>query len=757
MLGHKEKGRFVLLNDASKPHMVKIKLTISTNIVLLLFWSSGPLADVVINEIMYHPLSERDEEEYVELFNTGGTDEMMQDLSGWSFTEGISYRFPLGTFLHPGEYLVIAKDPTVSSTSSGKKALGPYDGVLRDSGEKLTLVDDAGRVVDTVTYSDMPSWPVAADGLGSSLECINPYADNAHVSNWRASATETSLGTSGTPGYRNSVYSNDIPPFITRIFHTPLQPKSTDDILITAMIQDNGEVVSATAIYRINDGKWLERALNDAGVNRDQIRNDGIFSAVIPSAPSKSIIRYKIQAQDDTGQVSDYPLPGEPTPNLGVFVYDGEIASKLPIYWIFLDNLAYKKLLSNPQNNNFQRGTFACNGRVYDNIGIRFRGQWARSWPKKSWKLRFNKDNYFNRRRTVNLNSCYHDRAYIREYLCYRFYREAGCKACQAEFAHVRLNGEFYGIEVDVEQVNEQFLARYGFDPDGNLYKSKQGGDLRRLPSEQAFKGPYEKKTNEGEDWSDLKALADGLATTPASRMHDFLMQNVDVDDILRYWAATTIIQNWDAIIKNHYLFHDTHGTGKWFMFPWDLDRTWGEYASWDLGARIHILAGMEAHPPGFGLPSDWWNRLIDAMLKQPDMLDQYYSHIRNLLAELFTEEQMNQWIDSQRELIEDEVPLDIQKWGTQGHWQSFSQEIRNCKNFVRDRPNFLSASLPTAVEMWRDITGVDPCFLGGEGPPWQGHGSSAGDGVDLSDDEAVPRQAQAVRRGCIPISVTRD
>jgi hypothetical protein len=47
--------------------------------------------DIIINEIMYHPISEDGGDEFVELYNKG-TEPV--DISGWRFTSGISYTIP---------------------------------------------------------------------------------------------------------------------------------------------------------------------------------------------------------------------------------------------------------------------------------------------------------------------------------------------------------------------------------------------------------------------------------------------------------------------------------------------------------------------------------------------------------------------------------------------------------------------------------------------------------------------------------------
>ena len=63
------------------------------------------LADVVINEVMYHPPGDREELQFIELANSGTAP---VDLSGWSFSKGVKFTFPARTTLPPGGYTAVA-------------------------------------------------------------------------------------------------------------------------------------------------------------------------------------------------------------------------------------------------------------------------------------------------------------------------------------------------------------------------------------------------------------------------------------------------------------------------------------------------------------------------------------------------------------------------------------------------------------------------------------------------------------------------
>jgi hypothetical protein len=155
----------------------------------------GPAtAPVVINEILYHPIDEDPAAEFVELHNLGADP---VPLGGWRFTDGIRFELPPAVSIAPGGYLVVARDPEAIARRHAlapSSVVGPLTedaraafGLLSDRGERLTLEDPRGNVVDTLEYADGGEWPRWADGGGSSLELIDPFQDNAVGQAWDAS------------------------------------------------------------------------------------------------------------------------------------------------------------------------------------------------------------------------------------------------------------------------------------------------------------------------------------------------------------------------------------------------------------------------------------------------------------------------------------------------------------------------------------------------------------------------------------------
>jgi hypothetical protein len=150
-------------------------------------FDTGELVDatVVINEIHYDPADPTSPAEFIELLNAG---DQPQDLTGWSFDDGISYAFADGTTILPGETLVIAEDPATVLARFGADAVGPWTGGLSNKGERLRLRDHTNTTVDEVTYGLGFPWPTVGDDPGHSIELINPLLDNDLGGSWRASA-----------------------------------------------------------------------------------------------------------------------------------------------------------------------------------------------------------------------------------------------------------------------------------------------------------------------------------------------------------------------------------------------------------------------------------------------------------------------------------------------------------------------------------------------------------------------------------------
>ncbi|HVR74727.1 MAG TPA: lamin tail domain-containing protein [Planctomycetota bacterium] len=156
--------------------------------------------DVVVSEIHYGPLGGLARDEFIELHNRGPSP---VDLGGWQFVEGVSLVVPPGTILQPRAFLLVSPDAVYAAARHGVRALGNYTGRLDNSGEIITLVNAEGYTMSRVHYGKGSGrgglWPSRPDGLGPSLEILDPHAAPDVPRSWASS-----LHIDGTPGRPNS-------------------------------------------------------------------------------------------------------------------------------------------------------------------------------------------------------------------------------------------------------------------------------------------------------------------------------------------------------------------------------------------------------------------------------------------------------------------------------------------------------------------------------------------------------------------------
>ncbi len=164
---------------------------------------------IVINEIMYGAPGSSDEE-WVEIHNRGNT---TVDVSGWQFSDGISFVFPAGSPSIPaGGYAVVVWDVTAFNALHPGLPLvfGPFSGSLSGDGERLRLRDAAGNLADETRFAEGGAWPEFTSRSASTIELMNPFADNASGAAWAAS-DETGNATWQNVDYtlRATVYEVD--------------------------------------------------------------------------------------------------------------------------------------------------------------------------------------------------------------------------------------------------------------------------------------------------------------------------------------------------------------------------------------------------------------------------------------------------------------------------------------------------------------------------------------------------------------------
>jgi spore coat protein H len=346
-----------------------------------------------------------------------------------------------------------------------------------------------------------------------------------------------------------------------------------------------------------------------------------------------------------------FPAPGP--------LYRDDAVPRVDI-WLPADSLAILLAPGNEQSNYHWHATFAFdNGNQRDtlyNVGLRLRGNTSRTAEKKSFKVSFNTyepGRQWNGVEKLNLNGEHNDPAVCRAKVCWDLLRLMGVPAPRANHARLYINGEFRGLYVNVEHIDEQFVeTRFG-NKNGNLYKCLWPADLAYLGNnpnlykfESGGRRAYDLRTNEEmDDYTDLAQFVDVLNNTPISFLPCALEQVINVETLLPAMAFDVLAGNWDGPFynkNNFYLYHN-QATGLFEYIPYDLDNTLGiDWLGQNWGTR-NVYNWAHPNEP---------RPLFKRVLQVPEYRERFTYYLQLFLDNVFNEEVLFPYLENLKQRI---------------------------------------------------------------------------------------------------------
>lgn len=331
----------------------------------------------------------------------------------------------------------------------------------------------------------------------------------------------------------------------------------------------------------------------------------------------------------------------------------------LSVIDIAIDDERWRTLHEDPNRHVEVPVVVVVAGRRFEGAALEIHGGYARTVPKKSYRVRLPEDatgadprldlfgDGAEPLRRVVLQAAWIDPTFLRNKLTFDLVRALGGLAPRVAFVELRFNGAYHGLYTAIERVDRIFLGKQGLPTECNLYKA-ENHNANWAAKENPLAG-YARPLGADLPSDDLGALLDALSHTPATEeaFAREVAPRLSLEDHLVWTAVHVFALDQDTFTKNYYLHHApsvSRGAPEdpFRIVSWDSDATFG--ISWE-ASRVDTTdrrwRGHDAFSPRlYGIEAyrrAYLERLRDALDDGPLALDAVLARTaesRALLAE---------------------------------------------------------------------------------------------------------------------------
>lgn len=309
-------------------------------------------------------------------------------------------------------------------------------------------------------------------------------------------------------------------------------------------------------------------------------------------------------------------------------------------------------------------------GQVFNDVGMHFRG--ASSYlfiaPGRKRSLNVNldlvhKNQRFGGYRTFNLLNSNGDPTMLKAMLYYHIARQY-TPAPKANFVKLVINGEYWGVYVNTQQEDRDFINDWWKTTGGTRWKTPGspwgraglqyiGADVNEYRKHYEIKGKDDPKA-----WAALVNLCRVLTETPIDRLEQALTPIFDIDAALKFLALESTFINDDGYwvrSSDYNLYLDVKGL--FHIYPHD-----GNEAFFDPPAAIRGTAARGTELDPFIGSADPEKVLLNRMLAVPALRTRYLRYVKDMATTWLDWKRLGPLAAQYHALIDVDVQRDTRK-----------------------------------------------------------------------------------------------
>lgn len=345
-------------------------------------------------------------------------------------------------------------------------------------------------------------------------------------------------------------------------------------------------------------------------------------------------------------------------------------------------------------------GTMLYNGNTYDSVGVRFKGSTSYFMlPPGSQKKSFDIDmNHFVSGQdvggytTINLNNSFQDDSFMREVVYEHFIRRH-IPGAKANFVKLVINGENWGVYLNVQGLNDDFIQEWFYSNDGDRWRADVPPGSPGTPGwgdgtaalnwhgtdTADYQGYYTlQERNTANPWDKLVKVCDELNNTPTATLWDSLDVVMNVDRVLWHMASEIAWSDDDSYVYKGKMDYSLY---------WEPES--GRMTTQEYDGNT-VLEGMNLTWSPFYHANDVNYPLLNKLLAVPELRQRYLAHLRTIVTEELDQTGFDDLVDTYKALIDAEVQADTKKLMT---YAEFTVGVNMLKNNRTSRVNTIGGN----------------------------------------------------------------
>lgn len=650
-----------------------MKINIITSVLILLFLYQDQTSAIVINELVAEnktTASDADHEtsDWLELYNDSDAD---INLAGWSLADDGN----------PGKWVL--PDFSLSSKDfmliwcSNKNCYTPdlhTNFKLSGNGERITLFRADDSIADSLTYPALRadvSYARYPDGAGTFVLMTKPTPERANIGQ-----KQTMLALPPTISHSSGRYDSSI------------------------SVKAGSPIAEANIVYTLDASlptASSPKFTNNLTINKTTVLRARMLHPDMTESPVVTRI-YFIGENPALFELPILSLTADPKdmwdPSTGIYANPQESGDE----WERPVSVAY-----------LEKGALGFTIEA----GVRMHGGASRfKSEKKSFRLYFRsqygpsqldypilpsaKIQSYNRLvLRASFNDCWthwwdkerEAATYHRDQIMRDLFLSLGYPAAHGDYAHLFLNGEYWGLYNISERYDSDFFSHYvgageydvvkpGADENGNAVEAGDG-DI--------------KAWQEFETWF-------VRADFRNQRNYDEFKRRVDINNFIDFYLFNIWAQNGDWPRHNWYAFREKSPQARWVFLPWDTEYSFGG-GTGAFEEDINIFQVIEDQAGNYA-----FCRLLSNLKKNNEFAQAVVERFRYFKAALLNASAMSTFIDRRSDQIRPAMPFEAERWGSLYSpdyfydEQTWEQAVLAMRKFSENRSRYVQQHLAKAL-----------------------------------------------------------